>query len=183
MHLLYDTFCKKIRWYYIAALYILQMAIFQVMMRVIFPVVEKNLGDYHVLDMVKQGYNSEYVAKLLSLMDEASKNMYLHVQMPLDFLYPVIMAGVFFLIFAKTWRKPWYVCCVLPLLLIIFDWTENVCILLLFSDNLISERIVKISSFCTQAKSIVGDYVLYYLAILSIGVSVMRFVIRRYKRS
>ena len=179
MRSIYMAIGTKVKWLNIIAIYILQIVIFQIMLRLIFPTIEQNLGTYHMLDMVKQGYDSHYVVQLLSLMSDASQNMYLHVQMPLDFFYPVVMALVYFLVFTKVWRKYWYVFFVLPLLLILLDWAENISIILMFTNDNLIDSAVSWSSFFTQAKSIIGEYILYYLALFSVGVAIIKFLKQR----
>lgn len=176
MRQIYAAIGSKVKWPHIIALYIFQILIFQIMTRYIFPIIEYDLGDYHLLDMVKQGYDANYVTKILSLMNERSKDMYLHVQMPLDFLYPLIMATVYFLVFAKVWKKYWHVFCVLPVLLVLFDWAENISIILMFTHSNLIDNVVSFSSFFTQTKSIIGDYVLYYLALLTIGAAIVTHI-------
>ncbi len=63
-----ESFVKgaKVRWPHIIALYAVQMILLQIMLRVIFPIVEQDLVGLRVPDMVKQGYDSAYIDKLLS---------------------------------------------------------------------------------------------------------------------
>ncbi len=176
MHEFYLALSQKAKWPHIAALYIAQNALFYLMTLVILPAVERDLGGLRVLDMAKQGYDGSYAAALISAMSDASKAIYLRVQMPLDFLYPLVMASVFLLIFAKVWPKYWHIGLALPLLLVVFDWAENACIIIMFTSPGIIGGLAPVSSFFTQAKMIVGDYALFYLALLSIGVAIFRRV-------
>ncbi len=173
MRSLYTFLSQKAKWPHIAALYLAQNALFYLMTLIILPVAEQNLGGLRVPDMTKQGYDSHYIALLISSMSESSKATYLRVQMPLDFLYPLVMASVFLVIFAKVWPKCRHIGCALPLLLVLFDWAENICVILMFI-NPGSVGLAPLSSFFTRAKMIVGDYVLFYLALISLGVAVVR---------
>ena len=176
----YTKIGLKTKWYHIALLYFLQTALFQIMITFIIPAIESGTGELQILDMMKQGYDVSYVSMLVDSMDQSARSLYLYLQMPLDFIYPVLMAAVFFCLFAKAWHRLWPLFTLLPITLIAFDWFENICIIILFSGFESNATLVAISSFFTQAKAFVGDYVLYFLALFCLIYLVLRFIFLRF---
>lgn len=176
--------CKeKVNWFVILGIYVLQIVVFQVMVHVTFPVIQENLGTLKMFDMTKGGYDTTTAVSILESLGTAGRDMYLHVQMPIDFLYPCIMAAVYFLVLVKTSSSFRYSYYIFPILLVLLDWTENICIILMLTGHEITDRLVGISSFCTQAKAIVGDYILYFAAILGLLVCFIRWIQRKVRKS
>ncbi|MBE5962747.1 MAG: hypothetical protein E7256_15445 [Lachnospiraceae bacterium] len=175
-----DIIRKQVRWWQIIVLYLMQIAVFQVMQHVTFPVIEKNLGTLKIFDMTKQGYGLADAYEIIDRMGTEGIHMYLHVQMPLDFLYPVLMAVVYCLVLVKTSTKPRYSYVLVPGFLVLLDWSENLCIIRMLAERAFSTGLVRFSSFCTCAKAVVGDYILYFATLFGIAVCLLRWVNDRF---
>ena len=64
---------------------------------VLIPMIEKNTAGLRCFDMNSFGYTFEQAKQFLSLLDNDARNIYLHVQLPLDFCYPVAYTAFFML--------------------------------------------------------------------------------------
>ncbi len=171
---------KKVNWGIIIILYVLQILIFQFMLRVTFPVIQENLGELQMFDMMKNGYDVSVAEQILAVMGEEGRNLYLHVQMPIDFVYPVLMAVVYYLVLVKTSTTFRYSYYVFPVLLILCDWMENICIIWMLSGHMVTRGLVAFCNICTRTKAIVGDYILYFASLIGIVVYVIRWFRNRH---
>lgn len=171
---------KKVNWGIIIILYVLQILIFQFMLRVTFPVIQENLGELQMFDMMKNGYDVSIAERILAVMGEEGRNLYLHVQMPIDFVYPVLMAVVYYLVLVKTSTTFRYSYYVFPVLLILCDWMENICIIWMLSGHMVTRGLVAFCNICTRTKAIVGDYILYFASLIGIVVYVIRWFRNRH---
>ena len=170
---------KKVNWGIIIILYVVQILIFQFMLRVTFPVIQANLGELQMFDMMKNGYDVSIAERILAVMGEEGRNLYLHVQMPIDFVYPVLMAVVYYLVLVKTSTTFRYSYYVFPVLLTLCDWMENVCIIWMLSGHMVTRGLVAFCNICTRTKAIVGDYILYFASLIGIVVYVIRWIRNR----
>lgn len=171
---------KKVNWGIIIILYVLQILIFQFMLRVTFPVIQANLGELQMFDMMKNGYDVSVAEQILAVMGEEGRNLYLHVQMPIDFVYPVLMAVVYYLVLVKTSTTFRYSYYVFPVLLTLCDWMENVCIIWMLSGHMVTRGLVAFCNICTRTKAIVGDYILYFASLIGIVVYLVRWFRNRH---
>ena len=171
---------KKVNWGIIIILYVLQILIFQFMLRVTFPVIQANLGELQMFDMMKNGYDVSIAERILAVMGEEGRNLYLHVQMPIDFVYPVLMAVVYYLVLVKTSTTFRYSYYVFPVLLTLCDWMENVCIIWMLSGHMVTRGLVAFCNICTRTKAIVGDYILYFASLIGIVVYLVRWFRNRH---
>lgn len=171
---------KKVNWGIIIILYVLQILIFQFMLRVTFPVIQENLGELQMFDMMKNGYDVSVAEQILAVMGEEGRNLYLHVKMPIDFVYPVLMAVVYYLVLVKTSTTFRYSYYVFPVLLILCDWMENICIIWMLSGHMVTRGLVAFCNICTRTKAIVGDYILYFASLIGIVVYVIRWFRNRH---
>lgn len=173
---------KKINWVIIILLYIAQIVLFQVMLRVTFPVIQANLGELKMFDMMKQGYDVAVAEQVLAVIGEQGRNMYLHVQMPIDFVYPVLMAVVYYLVLVKTSTTFRYSYYVFPILLVLCDWIENICIIWMLNGHAVTSGLMAFCNVCTKSKAIIGDYLLYFASLIGIVVYVIKWLRDRFKR-
>ena len=67
----------------------LTAAICLVMNLALIPMIEKNTAGLRCFDMNSFGYTFEQAKQFLTLLDDHARSIYLHVQLPLDFFYPV----------------------------------------------------------------------------------------------
>lgn len=173
---------KRVNWGVIVGLYLTQILLFQIMKQYTFPVIEAHLNGGLIFDMRKSGYDTATAKELLTNIGERGRHRYLAVQMPLDFLYPCVMATVYYLILVKTSTRFRYSYYVFPILLVVLDWMENVCIILMLSGFELSNSLVKWSSTCTRLKSLVGDYILYFATVAGIIIYISRVLVSKVKR-
>lgn len=167
---------KKISWKIVIFLYIIQIILFQIMNHFTFPVIQEHLGELKMFDMMKQGYDLEIATSILQTIGEQGRFVYLFRQMPIDFIYPVVMGTVYYLVLVKTSAKFHYCYFILPILLIFCDWLENCCIIFMLTGHPLSAMMVRCSSCLTQLKVLLGDYLLYFIAIISLAIYGIRIL-------
>jgi len=116
------------------------------------PMIEASTNGIRCFDMQSLGYSFDTAKQFLSLLSEESRNIYLHVQLPLDFIYPVAYTA-FFMTALKALS-----CKKLPLVvpgaLALFDYAENVCSVVMLKSMDVSEGLAKFASFATVTKSL-----------------------------
>ncbi len=137
------------------------------------PQVEQYAPGIKIFDLSPGGYSYEYSMQLLATLGIAGRDTYLYRQLPLDFVYPVFFAISSCLLLAWVFSKgkvqtpAVYYLCLVPILAGLFDYLENIqIILMLVSYPDISERRVVVSSLTTIGKS---GLTTAFLVILVIG--------------
>lgn len=145
-----------------------------VMNLITLPHIEEMTQGIRCFDM-NFGYDYATAQRFISLLDEAHKSYYLHVQLPLDFLYPAVYTLFFILLLAKLTGKllPF---CMLPLLLAVFDVTENICTILMLKASVLSQKTVSFASAATMAKTL-----LMYAVFAVIIICLVLWIVKRRK--
>ena len=152
---------------------ILTAAICAVMNFVLIPIIESTTGGIRCFDM-NFGYDYEDAVRFLELLSDEGRRVYLHIQLPLDFIYPIVYC-VFFIsvIVLLTGKKG----VILPVTLAVSDYIENILsIVMLRSDN-IGYSITTFASTVTVIKT-----VLMYSCFTVIAALIIRYLIKRKKR-
>jgi len=136
------------------------MVIYALMLLYTIPQIEQYSAGMKLFDISPSGYSYQYAIGLLSALGRTGRATYLYRQLPLDFVYPCLFAVSFCLLlswlFAKSLRadsKMFYLCLV-PLFAGLFDYLENICIILMltsFPD--VPELLVASASAFTIVKS------------------------------
>lgn len=103
----------------------LTLIICGVMNLYLIPAIESTTQGLRIFDMCSFGYTYEDAVKMVSLLSEDGKSIYLFRQLPLDFFYPVAYMAFFSLTIIKL-RKDKKILLVLPALLMLCDYTENI---------------------------------------------------------
>ncbi len=137
-----------------------------------------------LFDMSPTGYSYSTAMNLLKELGSKGRDVYLSLQLPLDFIYPVLFSVTYsFLIiwlvtrFNLIWSKCYWVA-ILPIAVGLFDYAENFgIILMLMHYPEVPEMLVQLSSFFTVLKSILT--MLYFVALL---VMVLFILLRRYQQ-
>ena len=155
---------------------ILTAAICAAMNFVLIPIIETNTEGLRCFDMNSFGYTFEEAKRFLSLLDERGRNVYLHIQLPLDFLYPVAYTAFFMLALKKLSGKNAPL--LLPGALAAADYTENICSIRMLRAMDVTEGLAKFASAVTVLKS-----ALMTLTFLLLAVCLILRLVRRKKRS
>ena len=148
------------------------MVVYTLILLYTIPQVEQYSAGMKLFDLSPSGYSYQYTIELLSTLGSAGRATYLYRQLPLDFVYPGLFAVSFCLLlswlFAKSLRadsKMFYLCLV-PLFAGLFDYLENICIILMltsFPD--VPELLVASASAFTITKSTFTTACFVFLAI------------------
>lgn len=146
---------KIITWKHVIVYSILTLLIYFIM---IFFTLEKITDDINgilVFDLSPMGYSLEEAKIILDSMSYETKNFYKFVQLPIDFLYPIILAlfmSSFFIKIRAYFKVP-SIFIYSPFVITLFDYSENVLVYFMLND-IYNSIIVNISSVCTILKSI-----------------------------
>jgi len=147
------------------------MVVYALMLLYTIPQVEHYSAGMKLFDLSPFGYSYQYAIELLSALGSTGRAAYLYRQLPLDFVYPGLFAVSFCLLqswlFAKGLppdSKIFYLCLV-PLIAGLFDYLENICIvLMLTSFPNIPEMLVASASVFTIVKSMFTTTCFVFLA-------------------
>ena len=150
----------------------LTAAICLVMNLMLIPKIEAGTNGIRCFDM-NFAYDFETVKQFLSLLSENGRRIYLNVQLPLDFFYPIAY-GVFFCLALYSLSKGRKALLAFPLLLAAFDYAENICVLLLLRSAEPSPALAAAASAATTSKT-----VLMYVTILLILVFLVRYLVKK----
>lgn len=138
-----------------------------IMNLLLFPIIEDGTAGMRFFDMNTTGYSVEACREFLSSLSVQGRGVALHIQLPLDFVYPVIYT-VFFIaaIWALTGKKSKLN--LLPLLLFITDYIENICSVKILNSSMPSDSIIKFASTVTLLKNILMYLIFGIIAVLFI---------------
>jgi hypothetical protein len=172
-------------------------AIFLLMQTHSIPKIVKEAGGLMIFDVKPLGYSFTYAVEFLSRLSEEGYNVYLHVQLPLDFFFPLLncMAGLFLfgllirfshkftgksaLTIHSSFSK---IVLSLPLIAMICDYLENILIVMMLTyQSAVPKGIVYAGNAFTITKSMATS--LYYsLAIIFFIVSCVSWIRKRRKK-
>ncbi len=122
--------------------------------------------------MMFKGYDLAYATTFINEISNRGRNIYLFVQIPLDFLYPLLLSIFFSLFFYEQTKSRDLA--FLGFATMIFDYMENIFIILILTSTNLSSNIVGIASKATITKGIF--YALNY------GITVFLLIRCRYKK-
>ncbi|MBQ6163011.1 MAG: hypothetical protein IJK23_00915 [Clostridia bacterium] len=148
---------------------VLTAAICLVMNLVLIPRIEAGTNGIRCFDM-NFAYDFETVKQFLALLSEDGRRVYLNIQLPLDFFYPIAY-GVFFCLVLYSLSNGRKALLAFPILLAAFDYAENICVLCLLKASQPSQTLATAASAATTAKT-----VLMYVTILMILVFLVRYL-------
>ncbi len=137
-----------------------------VMNIVLIPRIESSTEGIKCFDM-NFGYSVETAKRFLELLSEDGRNIYLNIQLPLDFFYPVAYCTFFVLMLLKFAEKR-KAFIALPILLAISDYTENICTIIMLKSAEFQPSLAAFASVVTCIKT-----VLMYITILVIIVLIV----------
>jgi len=123
----------------IIALFVLTMAVYLTMLFYSIPAVSAFAPELPIFDLSPLGYSFNYANELLDTLGVEGRNLYLSIQLPLDFIYPGLFSITYSLLlvwlFGKTFDgySKFYYFALVPFLAGIFDYVENVFIIKMIS--------------------------------------------------
>ncbi len=140
------------------------------MLFVTIPAIQNKANGMKMFDLMATGYSPQYVTSFLEAIGETGRKLYLTNQMPLDLIYPSLMAitgALFIALFSKKINHRLGVILFIPILGAMFDYLENsmVAVMLLsFPD--IPKPIAMFASLFTVLKTILDTLYLVLLVVL-----------------
>ena len=165
-------------------LFIITQIIYAVMVFGTIPHVMRYADEMKLLDMMPMGYDFNYITILLASLGPSGRSAYLHQQIPLDMIYPLLFAVTYFLLLALVLKQVvksqslLFYLCFIPVLVGIFDYMENIgIIMLLTSYPDISNLLGQITNFFTLGKSY---FTIIYFTILLITIII--FLVNKLRR-
>ena len=171
---------KTVLWFFI-----ITNLVYVFMLTVTIPKVMSFAGGMKLMDMLPSGYDFQYVNKLRGTLGEEGRALYLYRQIPADMIYPGLFGisyCILLLFFLKKLNKlnsPFIYLGVLPLIGGLFDYLENLGIIILLSNYPdISEDLVYLMSDFTITKSI-ATTVYFIVLLIILGVLGFRFIKRK----
>ena len=142
---------------------IITAAICAVMNFYLIPLIEASANGMKCFDMSIFGYSYTEAKQFVASLSDEAKGIYLNRQLPLDFVYPIAYSVFFSLCIVKMSKKKWLVA--LPVLLAVFDYTENICSIIMLRNADFSEGIAFLARCATTAKTMLM-YVVFAIIIV-----------------
>ena len=149
-------------------------AIGTVMNAFLIPRIEQNTGGIRCFDM-NFGYTCEEAQRFLSLAGEEGRRVYLSMQLPLDFVYPLAYALFFVSLFVILTKKKTKLAA-LPIALAAADYAENILVEAMLRSSPLSSAVVSAASVFTVIKTVL----LYTVIIITLAL-VVRAAVRAKK--
>ncbi len=153
---------------------VLTAAICAVMNFIFIPVIEKGAAT-RCFDMTL-GYSFTDALRFLSTISAEGKAIYLSRQLPLDFVYPIAYC-VFFCVLIYLLMESKSLLFIFPVMLAIFDYIENVCVVIMLKSEVPSIVFVSFASSATMMKSM-----LMYVCFLLIAVLIILRIVANTKK-
>ena len=166
----------------VAFLFLLTNLVYAFMLFVTIPKTVAYSGGMKLLDMMPQGYNSEYVNELFNKLGEEGRGVYLFNQIPVDMIYPFLFGITYSLLIAYFLKKldklntPFFYLCLVPLIAGIADYLENIGIITMLNDYPdLSITQISTTNIFTLIKSLSTTLFFLILIVIIIVVGVKRF--------
>ena len=153
-------------------LFLITMAVYTVMLTITIPQVEQYANGIDLFDLSPSGYDLRIARALINNLGDSGTDIYLHRQIPFDFIYPGLFAIAYSLfltwLFAKSvpTTSPVFYLTFVPVLAGLFDYLENIGIIIMLTTSNLTDTLVNISSSFTILKS--GFTTLFFI-LLALG--------------
>lgn len=140
MNKLKNIIAKNLNGKKIVFLFLLTSLIYVCMLFITIPKVTLHSRGIKLLDMMPTGYNLDYIHNLFETLGDRGRFAYLYSQIPLDMIYPLFFGVSYCLILAYFLNKlnklesSLFYLCLLPLIAGIFDYFENIGIILMLTN-------------------------------------------------
>ncbi len=152
----------------------LTTVIMVVMNALLIPKIESTTDGIRCFDM-NFGYNYNTAKQFLSLLSDSGRNLYLHAQLPLDFIYPLAYLIFFSFLIIRLVKKV-NALIVFPIVLAVFDYCENICSIMMLSSASLSKGLAAAGSAFTSVKTI-----LMYITFLVVIICIIHYFRNRKK--
>lgn len=176
---------------------VLSQGIYIIMQTYSIPSISHEAGNLLIFDMKPLGYTYEYAVKFLTRLSENGYSQYMYVQLPLDILFPVLncITGLctFVLLIrfyhlvknksALTMHSPFSKATLtLPLISMLFDYLENIMILVMLSFKAEVPKIVVYSADIFTIIKSMSTSIFYSITIIIFIISCSTWVSNRRKK-
>ena len=138
------------------------------------PKVLTSAPEMKLFDVSPSGYTTEYAISLLNAIGPEGRDLYLSLQLPLDFIYPGLFIISWPLVFAWFLKKNYsleskvYYALYIPILAGLFDYAENVLIIMLLKTYPdLGSGLVSAASLATIIKSILSSI---FMTLISLSI-------------
>lgn len=148
---------------------VLTLTICMVMNFIFISEIESGTGGLRAFDMTF-GYTYQQAKQFVSLLSPQGLDVYLHKQLPLDFLYPIVYSVFFISVFKKLKVKN-KALFVLPALLFVSDYCENI-----FSVIMLTRSFSQAVSTFACAVTILKTLAMYLIFVVIIILIILRLV-------
>lgn len=145
---------------------VLTAVIMCVMNMWLIPEIESGAGGLKCFDMRFFGYTYEQANEFIHALTYKAKEIYLYRQLPLDFIYPIVY-GVFLFILNKKFAGNIF-SYILTALLVLFDFLENVCSVIMLKSPSFTEGLAFTASTATVVKSALMTLNIVFILVLII---------------
>jgi hypothetical protein len=118
-------------------LFSLTMAVYLIILFYSIPLVVQSAPEMKLFDVSPAGYTKEYAISLLNAIGPEGRNLYLSLQLPLDFIYPGLFIISYSMLFAWLLKKSFsieskvYSVLFIPVFAGLFNYAENIFIILM----------------------------------------------------
>ena len=163
----------------VCILFVVSHFILLLMMVFTFPVINSQIGT-KAFDLQTFGYSVSTAKTIIDSLDYETTELYLFPQLTLlDLFYPFLLAlflSSFLFRLIQTDGRLKSILILVPFLAMFFDYSENVCVILMISKFVeVSKSIVLISSSFTVLKSLLSTISWIMILVYSIKWLILRF--------
>ncbi len=135
-----------------------------VMNLVLIPSIEKSTEGIRCFDM-NFGYSVDDAKRFLALLSPEGLNTYLHVQLPLDFVYPIAYC-LFFCFAVYALMKKRSALLAAPIVLAVLDYIENICSIMMLKGINTNDGFIHFASAVTSVKTVLMYFVFAVIIVL-----------------
>lgn len=121
---------------------------------VLLPAILSGTPQMTLFDLKFFGYDAAYARSLIAGMNSRSLSLYLHVQLPMDFVYPIIYGLLYSLLFQRLYGNRMRVPVLIAVALCVADYTENILVVFMLRSSMPGDALVTAASTATVTKSI-----------------------------
>lgn len=158
----------------VAILFSITMIVYLTILFYSIPKVISSAPETKLFDVSPAGYTTEYARSILNAIGQQGRDLYLSLQLPLDFIYPGLFIVSYSLLFTWLLKKSYaleskaYYAVYIPIVAGLFDYAENVLIIIMLKTYpQLNANLVAVASFATTAKSILSS-IFFTLLIVSV---------------
>lgn len=173
----------------ICILFVASHLVLLMMMIFTLPVINDQIGT-KVFDLQTLGYSVSVAESIVENLNNETTSLYLFPQLTLlDLLYPILLAlflsSILFRLFSitETKSKIASILLVIPFMAMLFDYAENICVILMISKSLeLTKTLVLLSSSLTILKGVFTSIAWITILVYAIKWFRMKILERNKKR-